>query len=259
MAGTLHGVRVLVTRARAQAGRLSDLLRERGASVVEVPLLELVSLPTEPLDAAVRRIDTFTDVVVTSANAADALRAAFERTGAPTPDAAQCRLSAVGPSTSQSLAVWWRAADLVPPVFVAESLVAELTSEPVGDRRFLIPQAAAARDVVVEGLRTAGATVEAFAVYETRMPGEARQTLEALDRNALDVATATSSSTVRHLAAAAERCEWLREVPLASIGPITSATARESGFRVAVEANASTVDGLVEAIETAFASRRDPS
>lgn len=258
MPGSLEGVRVLVTRPRAQSSRLAALLRERGATAIEIPLIDIEFRQNAAFDRAIEHVDMFTDIVVTSANAAAALRAAFERTGSGHPDPSRCRLSAVGPSTSQALEVWWRAADVIPPRYVAESLLETLLAEGVQGRRFLIGHAAAARDVLIEGLRAARADVQAHVVYEAVIPDDAQAELGSLDSRSIDLVTATSSSTVRHLAEASIAAPWLREVPLASIGPITSASAAELGFRVIIEANASTVDGLVAAIETAFAKSANP-
>jgi uroporphyrinogen-III synthase len=62
------------------------------------------------------------------------------------------------------------------------------------------------------------------------------------------VITFTSSSTVRHFVALAGPQADLKGIQMASIGPITSATLRELGLPVDIEAEVYTIPGLVAAI-----------
>jgi uroporphyrinogen III methyltransferase/synthase len=85
------------------------------------------------------------------------------------------------------------------------------------------------------------------AAYATGVDGEgAEEVRRLLHDGEIDVVTFTSSSTVRHFVAlvGAE----LGRAKVASIGPITSQTARELGLRVSIEARSYTIPGLIEAI-----------
>jgi uroporphyrinogen III methyltransferase/synthase len=119
-----------------------------------------------------------------------------------------------------------------------------------------VARAARAREVLPEALRDAGCTVDVVAAYETRPPppdAVAELTRE-LGEGRLDAVTFTSSSTVENL------CDLLGDraagllagARIASIGPITTATAEARGLRVDVEARPYTVPGLIEALVSSY-------
>lgn len=240
----LSGRRVVVTRARAQASALAERLRELGAEVVEAPAIEVVD-PSDggaALRAAVDRVSTYDWVVFTSANG-------VHRTFAEIPDArvlAGTKVAAVGPGTAEALAEHRILADLVPARAVAEGLLEAFP--PAGAGRVLLARAEVGRDVLPDGLRTAGWEVDDVAAYRT-VPA----TPDAGQRQRVasaDAVTFASSSSVTNLVAAM----GADQIPptVVSIGPVTSATARDLGLAVAAEAEVHTIDGLVDALVDAL-------
>jgi len=166
----------------------------------------------------------------------------------------QVRIAAIGPATAAALGEVGLRADVVPATYVAEAVVEELACRDIVGKRFLIPSAQEARDVLAEGLAGHGAVVEVVPVYRT-VPADDRSTVRRLlDENQVDVVTLTSSSTARNLVAMLgdDAGQLLSSVVAASIGPITSQTARELGITVAVEATEHTMPGLVSALERYF-------
>lgn len=249
MSAPLAGLRVVVTRSRTQAGRFSRLLSAAGASPVEVPTIEIRPRDDAAMRDAALAVDGYDDLVFTSPNGVRAFSDAMIAAGR-SPSAASVRVCVVGPATARVAAARGWAVSLVPERdFVAESVVSMMAPNAAG-RLVLFPRAARARAVVEDGLRAAGATVDIVVAYEA-LPCEAgRQALrDALDAG-VDLVTVASSNTARFLDRLVEDEDRARlvAVPFASIGPITSATVRELGYRVAVEASASTLPGLVEAI-----------
>ena len=116
----------------------------------------------------------------------------------------------------------------------------------------LVARAAEAREVLPDALRERGAEVDVVALYETIAERPDADAIEAAQE--ADYVTFTSSSTVRYfLAAVGDRFPPLARV--VSIGPITSAAARDAGLEVHAEAERHDVDGLVEAL-LADASRQ---
>lgn len=231
---SLFGRRVVVTRARAQASSLVDKLRALGAETIELPTIEIVGEPLPALEPA-----SYDWVAFTSVNA-------VERVFAGLRDARSfgaAHVAAVGPGTAAALATRGIVADLVPDSAVAEALVEAF---PTGAGRVLLPQAAAARPVLADGLRAKGWQVDVVEAYRT-VP--ARPTDDALAAAAkADAIAFTSSSTVT---------SWLAlgaALPpvVACIGPVTAATAAEHGVPVSVVATEHTVDGLVEAVKNAL-------
>ncbi|MEQ1787116.1 MAG: uroporphyrinogen-III synthase, partial [Acidimicrobiales bacterium] len=235
----LFGRTVVVTRTRQQASQLTVALRELGAQVVEVPVIEIDDAADggAALRAAAAHLSTYDWIVVTSPNGAHRLLAAV-------PDArafGTAKVAAIGPGTASVLAEARITADLVPARFVAEALLDAL---PDGPGRVLLARAEVARDVLPDGLRARGWEVDVVDAYRTVPAAVSDEQRTAVA--AADVITFTSSSTVEHSLTAFGR-DGL-PTGIACIGPVTAATAREHGLAVAVEAEVHTIDGLVAAL-----------
>ena len=245
--------RVVVTRARAQASELSDRLRELGATVLELPSIRIVPLPDGPATGEVcARLGDYGLVVLTSVNGVDAL---FERMADRGLDARAlapgATVVAIGPATAERLAARGVRADVVPDRFVAEGVLEALADRPVAGVRALVARARGSRPQLVEGLRERGARVDELELYESVAedadPGAVEAALEA------DYLTFTASSTVRAFlgvlgAGDRERLRSGAGPRVVSIGPVTSATAREEGVEVHAEAAEHTIPGLVSAL-----------
>ncbi len=242
----LHGRRVVVTRARAQASGLAATLRELGAEAVELPAIRIEPRIDSPeARAAVDAIGDYALVCVTSPNGAHLLFEAMAKAGLDARALAGATVAAIGPGTARALAEHGIAADVVPQRFVAEALVEALAGVEVEGRRVLVARAAEARDVLPDALRERGAEVDVVPLYETvrEQPGD--EAIEAAQ--SADYVTFTSSSTVANLTAAlGDRFPAAARV--VSIGPVTSEAARAAGLEVHVEAERHDVDGLLAAL-----------
>ena len=242
----LAGRTVAVTRARAQASALAARLRDLGADVVEAPAIRIAPRPLAgAVEHACRRISEYALVCLTSPNGASILLDALAATGRDARALAGVTVAAIGPATAGELAARGVVADVVPQRAVAEELVAALADMDVGGARVLVGRAAEARDVVPEALRQRGADVDVVALYDTLPERLTEEEVEALGR--ADYVTFTSSSTVRNLMQALDG-SLPRATRVVSIGPVTSATAREHGLEVHAEAERHDVDGLVETL-----------
>jgi uroporphyrinogen III methyltransferase/synthase len=243
----LFGRRVVVTRAREQASELVERLHRLGAETIELPAITI----DDPDDggAGLRRAaealrrDEYEWAVFTSANAVGRFCSLLR-------DARQfgtTKVAAIGPGTAEALRRFGIEPELIPERFVAESLVEAF---PSGDGDVLLPRAAVARDVLVEGLAAKGWGVTTVHAYRTR-PAEPSQSALA-EAGKADAITFTSSSTVTNFLEVA----GLDAVPpiVVCIGPITAATAREAGLTVDVVAEEHTIDGLLRALVGAFES-----
>jgi uroporphyrinogen III methyltransferase/synthase len=238
----LFGRRVAVTRAREQVSDLRARLESLGAEVLELPTISVEPLPFELPD--LRR---YAWIVFTSANGVDAF---FERglltAGLDARALASQRVAAIGPGTSAALARVGIRPDLVPDRFVAEALLDAFPPAADSSTRVLIVRAEQARDVLPEGLAERGYAVDVLPVYRT-VPGapDAGSIARVRDGD-IDAITFTSSSTVTNF------CDLVGPTPrhpfVVSIGPVTSATARERGLDVDVEADPHTIAGVVDAL-----------
>jgi uroporphyrinogen III methyltransferase / synthase len=254
----LFGRRIGVTRPLAQSAALIRRLEALGADPVVLPTIRIRPMDDDgPLVEAARSVADYDWVVFTSANGVDAFWAALVRGGADSRALAGVQICAIGPGTAAALERQGVRADLLPEQFVAEGVIDALTRTiPDLTRvRILLPRASEARAVLPESLRGAGATVDEVAAYHTVPEPSDRTALRAIfDEGPLDYLTFTSSSTVRNFTAMFGT--ELGRARIVSIGPITSATARECGLAVDLEADPHTVDGIVDAMVGAEGSER---
>lgn len=227
-------------------------LRALGAEVVGFPAtrIEVASDGGAALGEAAGRLGEFDWVVVSSANGVERLLAAAEVAG--TRGAAGVPgWACIGPGTAAAL----RKAGIEPLVVaerhVAEGLVEALSGRDLAGARVLLPQAAGARTVLAEGLRAAGALVEAVEAYRSVADGRgAGEVRERLDRGEIDAITFTSPSAVERFAEVMGPRTGGGVV--AVIGPVTAAAAGSLGLPPAIVARRHTVPGLIEALVEHF-------
>jgi uroporphyrinogen III methyltransferase / synthase len=260
----LFGKRILVTRASQQAAGTAALLRDYGAEPLVVPTIAIgPPNDTAPLAHALSelRSGAYAWVVFTSANGVERTWQALVGSGGDARAFGAARLAAIGPATARALERCGLRADVVAKEFRGEGLADEMLRALAGgatSARVLLARAAKARDVLPEALRRAGCVVQVVAAYETHPPP--RETVAALvgelEAGRVDAVTFTSSSTVDNLCdvLGGERAPRLLARPrIASIGPVTTETARARGLRVDVTATTFTVPGLVRALAESWA------
>lgn len=262
----LFGKRVVVTRPREQAAELVDLLESLGAAVIEAPAVRIV--PPEdfqPLDDAIAAVGEYDWVVFTSVNGVDYF---LQRLQAGSSDAralAGVKLCAVGPGTAERLAKYWLKVDLMPGEYRAEAVVEALRGAgEVAGRKFLLPRADLAREMLADELRRLGGEVNDVVAYRTVAVEPEREHEPDIFRLLLDkkvdVVTFTSASTVRNfcrLYGADAVADLLRSVAIACIGPVTAEAAQQSGIRTSIMPSEYTMPALVRAIVEYF--ERTPS
>jgi uroporphyrinogen III methyltransferase/synthase len=243
----MAGKRVFVTRTRAQAGRLSALLREAGAEALEFPAIKIEFLSDEeyvPLDGELNSLSTYTWVAFPSTNAVDAVWRRLADAGRDARAFAGARIAAVGPATAEALRDRGITADLVPYQFTSDALVAALGS-PDPDARILLPRAADAPEDLPATLRERGWECVSPAAYRTVVDDSSvAEGRTALDTG-VDAILFTAGSTVRSFVD-------LWGLPPAGcvvccMGPRTAAVAGELGVSVDAVAEEQTLEGLVAA------------
>ncbi len=258
----LSGKRILVTRAAEQGRKLAAMIRERGAEPVVVPLIE-IHPPQDPAPAmrAAKELASYAWVCFTSENG---VKKFFDVLATSNLDArafATTRIAAIGPGTAAALAEHGLRADIVAKESRGEGLSKALldaaASSPRG--RVLLPRAKEAREVLPETLRAAGFEVDVVVVYETSTArGDATQKLRTmLESRSLDAITFTSASTV-HALCDVLGGDWASVVAksgaiVASIGPVTTEACAAREIEVDATASTYTLEGLVAALEGAFA------
>lgn len=249
----LFGKRILITRAREQASELAQILRGVGAEPLEFPLIRVEPLAQyNELDSALQRLQEYSWTVFTSANA---VRAVFDRLRGMGRDARAfraCRIASIGPATSEALEAVSIRPDFIPSKSVAEAAAHEWPEKEMSGRRVLFPRAETAREVLPDSLRELGAQVDIVAAYRTAIDSEgAAEIRGSIQTGQIDAVTFTSSSTVSNFISSIQPLapdQLPATMLVASIGPITSNTAREAGLRVDVEAKDHSIPGLVKAL-----------
>jgi uroporphyrinogen III methyltransferase/synthase len=253
----LSGKRIVVTRTRKQASALSGKLRGLGAQVLELPTIR-IEPPSDLRSFAelVQDAHAYDWIVFTSANGVEAFFEIFFKLYDDAREIGAARIAAIGPATAQRVRDFRLHVDLQPEEFVAEAVTREFQKQGgVENLRILLVRAEKARDVLPKELSTLGAIVDEALAYrtvpETRDATGARRRL--LEEGA-DLITFTSSSTVENYLGLA--LPWPKGMQIASIGPITSKTARDNGLTVDIEARRHDIDGLVQAIRNFFTGKR---
>jgi uroporphyrinogen-III synthase len=254
----LAGKRILVTRALPQASGLAKLLEEEGAVAITIPAIEIVPPQSfQPLDKALKKIQSYDWLILTSVNGVAALRRRMEKAGIDAGLLRPMRICAIGPATKSEIErQLGLPVAVMPEEYIAESVVSALRKQVAGQNVLLV-RAKVARDVIPNELRKAGAEVDVAEAYETILPVNSAAKLQhVLEGERADAVTFTSSSTARNFVALLPHGkspkELLQGMALASIGPVTSRTLREVGLWIDVEADTYTMEGLVAALERYF-------
>jgi uroporphyrinogen-III synthase len=255
----LSGCRVLVSRARKQAGALSSALKELGCQVIEIPFIE-IRKPSSfaALDIVLHNLANYDWLILTSVNGVEALFERMAKYRLRNSAMSHLKIAAIGPATKSAIKKHGLTVTVTPKEYVAESVVASLRNRAKG-KRVLLVRARIARDVIPRELRKAGAIVDVIEAYETVIPKQSKTRLRAaLDgKRKPHAITFTSSSTVKNFVAllglrgaraVLKKTSANHGVHSASIGPVTSSTLREFGLPVDIEAKKFDIPGIVAAI-----------
>jgi len=249
----LWGKRIVVTRARAQASRLVEIINELGGEAIEFP--SIVIKAEENLSGlynAFMHLDSYNWIIFTSVNAVNIFFIEMKKRGIDIRALHGINLCAIGPATRDALEAKGLIVDSVPAEYRAEGIIKALEGKVKANQWVLLPRARGARQVLPNTLRQWGAHVNEVILYEA-LPAEkqSRAKIDEILEDRIDYITFTSSSTVNNFVRMIGKDKLLRmqnKVKVACIGPITADTARQHGFRVDVQAEEYTIDGLLKAL-----------
>jgi len=255
----LLGRCIMITRPRLQSGSFVRGLEELGSEVIECPTIEIV--PPEsyvPLDRTIQDLEEYDWIVFTSVNGVKEFLNRLQYLGKDSAALEGIRLAAIGPETAREIASHGIQVEFVPAEYRAEGILHGLKPAEVEGKRFLLPRAATARDILPRTLKQWGAEVDVVQAYRTvPAKGSAAILSGVLAENKVDMVTFTSSSTVKYfvdLLSPVDLRKFCNSVAVACIGPITKGTAESNRIRVDVLAQEYTVSGLIEAIVEYFSN-----
>jgi uroporphyrinogen III methyltransferase/synthase len=247
---------ILVTRAADQSSQFTDLLQQRGATVLEMPAL-VISDPSDwqPLDRAIAQIETFDWLILTSSNGVDYFCRRLMELQKDSRHLAHLKIAVVGKKTAASLASKCLQPDFIPPDFIADSLVANFP-ESLAGKKILFPRVeSGGREILVQEMTAQGAIVIEAPAYQSGCPQNINpEVLEALQNHRVNILTFASSKTVKNFWRLIEENlsvlpeDWLDSIAIASIGPQTSESCQTFFGKVDIEAKEYTLDGLTQAI-----------
>jgi uroporphyrinogen III methyltransferase/synthase len=249
----LFGRRIVVTRATQQASVLSEKLSELGAEVIEMPATRIARLDLSPLRDAIRRISDYQWLIFTSQNGVKIFWEQLLGSGLDSRALAGVSIAAVGPATAGALLEHGIAVDVIPERFVAEGLLEKMRERSdVTGARVLYVTAEGARETLLDGLTEMGAEVSVIPAYRSIQDGAGASRLKRQhEAGNVDLVTFTSASGVKGYVDAVGE-DLALKVPAATIGPQTTEAVNAAGIELLIEAEESTTDGLVAAIERAF-------
>jgi uroporphyrinogen-III synthase len=247
----LVGKRIVITRPPHKAETFAAKLRDLGAVPVVMPTIE-IRPPHDPtsLDDALKQLDTFDWLIVTSANTVTHIWRRLDALGLGAAQVVWPKIAAIGPATAKVLHKKNIEITLMPDEHVAEALFAALDAQlDLKGKRILLPQSNLARPFLAKALTESGADVVSVVGYETVRP----EIDPALLAEPFDAITFTSSSTVENFVNCFDDpLAIIGKALVACIGPITADTARDLGLPEPIVADPYTLDGLIAVLGEAF-------
>lgn len=257
----LFGKTIVVTRPERQAGSFIKALEEKGAEPFALPVIETVP-PDDwaPLDKALDRLGDYYGLIFTSVNGVEFFMRRLKESNRDICELKGVRIYAIGPKTGQAVRDLGLRLTAMPDEFVAEALIECFKNESIAGKKFLLPRAKIAREILPEQIRKMGAEIDVAPAYQTiaPVPLMREEFLRRLSDGSIDAVTFTSSSTVANF------MEWIKDddrekmknVAVACIGPITAETARKHGLNAAIVPEEYTTSALAEAIESYFQNQK---
>lgn len=252
----LFGRKVIVTRAREQMSGFADLISNAGADVIEFPTIQ-INPPGEfsALDSSIKNLNTYDWLVFTSVNGVKFFKERLEFNGLDARALAGLKICCIGPATADKIRQMGIIPDLLPSEYRAEGVIEKMEQLGEGalkDKKFLIPRAKVAREILPNRLKELGAHVDIVCAYETVRPDSKTEEVEAMLKNGeIWAITFTSSSTVHNFCEMFAGDDWremLGKTRIACIGPITAKTAREKGLEVDIMPAEYTIPALVDVL-----------
>jgi uroporphyrinogen III methyltransferase / synthase len=254
----LFGKGIVITRPEKQADELTALLEKEGAQAINFPTIKVIPPAIWiDLDAALNNLSDYNWLIFTSANG---VKYFFERLFVQDKDIRELKgikICCIGPSTALQVKKMGIKIDLIPEYYVSESILQSFAKMNMQGQKVLIPRTADARDILPEGLKKMGAIVDVVTAYVTVNSGEKREKLaQLISDKRIDVITFTSSSTItRFLEIMGKDYAIPPPIKIACIGPITAAMARKAGWKVDIQQEEYTMQGLVHSLIDYFGQK----
>lgn len=242
----LSGKRVLVTGSRSMVERLSPLLKEEGAEAISFSLIRTEPMETPAFAQAMEEIDSYTWIVLTSANGVECFFERLKMMRKDIRDFQGVHFAVIGDGTKKALESHGIYSELIPTAYSSKDMAAAMVPHMKPEDRVLLLRAEEANAVLPEALEAAGIAHTCVSLYHTVIDTRKADELSRLIPT-VDYVTFASSSAVRAFVSMADDLE---NVPARyiSIGPVTTKTAEKAGLHVDRTAAVYTAQGIVDTI-----------
>jgi uroporphyrinogen III methyltransferase/synthase len=253
----LKGKHILITRPEEQAKDFIEALKAQGAEPISFPTIRIIS-PRDWLkvDNAIENLTTYDVLIFTSVNGVKNFFQRLKEKGKNISPLKKLKMVAIGPKTAAAIEQFHLRVDIIPKKFQAESVVEALEKDGITGKRFLLPRAEKARDVLPKEITKRGGHINVVTVYRTsKGKGDVQAVKELFRKRLIHYITFTSSSTVKNfveLLAEKDISKMIKGAVVASIGPITADTAASLGIKTDILPENYTIPGLVKAISEYF-------
>ncbi|MGL5328113.1 MAG: uroporphyrinogen-III C-methyltransferase [Peptostreptococcaceae bacterium] len=247
----LFGKNIMVTRSRTQSSSIVEKIMDLGGNPIEVPTIKIEKIEDNiELENEINNIKDYTYLALTSKNAVEIFFDKLDEMSLDARSLANLKVCAIGSATAKEIRNKGINPDIIPQKFVAESLYDELKDVLTKEDKVLIPRAKNARDYLINKLSEICEVKEVHTYESVIDTSKKDEILDILNEEELDYITFASSSTVRNFVEiiGEENLDKINNSKIISIGPITSATAKELNIEVYKEAEKATIDKIVEAI-----------
>lgn len=257
MQGALAGQRILITRAPQQAEEMATLIKERGGSVLEIPVLDFKSVPIQSsIESPIEHLANYQWLVFTSTNAVRFFLKLISESNKSLPS--HIKIAVVGKKTAEVVQHYQLPIHLIPETYTSIGLVKAFRELGVGPQVMLLPQGQLAKPALPNALEKDGHHVTTITVYETVKHEQGRFELRhALKQHDFNVVTFASPSAVQFFVESVRDLNWrdlMRGVAVACIGTVTAKEAEQQGLVVNIIPNEFTAASLVEAMALYFTS-----
>lgn len=255
----LEKKRIVITRPKNQATDFIKMLKAQGAEPILFPTIQIVP-PRDwsELDEAIAKLELYDTVIFTSVNGVNFFFQRLKKKGRDYHSLHNIRIGAIGPRTAEQIERFHLPVDIIPNEFRAESMVDALEKDGISGRRFLLPRAEKAREVLPEEIKQRGGYIDVVTAYRTsKGEGNVQEIKVLFQKRLIDVVTFTSSSTVKNfvdLLSGGTLPDLIKGCVVASIGPVTAKTAASLGIKTDIMPEEYTIQGLTEAMVDYFKS-----
>lgn len=249
----LFGRRIVVTRTRKQASKLSSRLSEFGAEILEIPTIK-IALPDdkEPLQDAIIGISNYDWLVFTSPNGVDCFFKWFFKAYDDVRAIGGCQIAAIGPAVSAKLKNMHLKIDLMPDKYTVAGVTDAFSQhQNIENQNVCLLRAQIANPDLPKLLNEMGAIVDDIPVYKTVPETEdVNGAVASLEECGAEIITFTSSSTVENFHSRLDLLKTMKKFDLQaiSIGPETTRTLNKFGIDPVLEAAPHNIEGMVDAV-----------